>query len=208
MFFSLNAIYSNSLSGNLAITCCSELSQKVQEQCPISKWFPSEGSSRAKNVAIGIIVGLGAFLAVSAIVYVLETNCSWFSVSQDAIQIFSIFKNVHPFLDLAWKGLFRGVVVLAGPVLEELLFRGYLNDKIEQCQGEEQTTLKKVIRIALVSILFGACHLSPFQNTISNVVIFCTTTALGFVFVMLKEKRKDLIAPIAAHIIYNLALTI
>lgn len=187
---------------------CLESGAVLREQFPVDAWFPTEGCEKVKNIAIGILVGLGAFMAMTALFYVLEAHCSWFSVSQDAIKIFDIFKNVHPLLDVAWRGLWRGFVVLAGPVLEEVLFRGVLNDKIEKCMGEEQTLAKKATRIALVAIIFGLCHLSPFQNTVSNLVILGATTALGVAFGILKETRKDLTAPIAAHIVFNLAATI
>jgi membrane protease YdiL (CAAX protease family) len=185
-----------------------ENKQSIQQLFPIHQWFPNEGFSKVIEIAIGLIVGLGAFLAMSSIFYTLENRCSGFSVSQDAQEIFNLFKNAHPFLDLAWKGVWRGYVVLGGPVLEEMLFRGALNNEIKKCQRQFQMTLHKVIRIALGSLLFGACHLSPFQNIVTNLTIGATCTVLGVVLALLKEKRKDLTAPIAAHIIINLAGTL
>lgn len=183
-------------------------SVRLKEFSPSDKWIPDERIEKVKSIAIGIIVGLCVFVAMASLFYVLEKHCTWFSVSQDAMKIFNIFKDVHPILDVAWKGVWRGFVVLGSPIFEEVLFRGILNDGIERRHGEKQTLIEKIIRIALVSIIFGACHLSPFQNTVSNLVIFGATTGLGVVLALLREKRKDLVAPIAAHIIYNLAATL
>lgn len=186
----------------MSTACCS-----INKNCPIDQWFPTTGSEKAKNIAIGIIAGLGCFFVVSGIIYVIQTHCTWFSLSQDAIKIFDLFKNAHPLIHFGWRAIWRGYVVLAGPLIEELIFRGFGHDKVKECQ-EKETTMKKVIRIAIVSLIFGACHLSPFQNGMSNLVIFGVTTLIGVVLSILKEQRKDLSAPLAAHIMYNLAATI
>ncbi len=182
--------------------------EAFHDMLPINNWFPSEGCARAKNVAIGIIVGIGLFLAAGAVFHTLQTHYSWFSISQETIQIFNVFQNAHPLMDFAWRGLWRGYVVIGAPVLEEIMFRGLLNDKIELCQGEHPSRIKKIARIALVALIFGAMHLSPFQSSLTNFVLLSLTTTLGVAFGILRETRKDLSAPIAAHVMFNLAMTL
>jgi membrane protease YdiL (CAAX protease family) len=190
------------------VTCCENnpLCFYLREKAPLDEWFPKDRTEQIKSFAIGIIIGLVAFLAVSGIFYLIQCYYPNFSISQDAIKIFTLFKDVHPFLDITWKAVMIVYVVIIGPALEEILFRGILNEMFKNKKEEgEESTCKKVMRVALVSLVFGACHLSPFQDPLSNLVIFVVTGVLGFILGMLKEQQNNLIAPTAAHMVFNLA---
>ncbi|MFN0064887.1 MAG: lysostaphin resistance A-like protein [Chlamydiales bacterium] len=186
---------------NLRICCC---------DCNIPPiiWYPNTTKEKGKSVAIGILVALVAFTAITAISYAIQQKYPHFKPSQDAIKIFNLFKNKHPILNTVWRATWRIFVVLIGPFLEEVLFRGVLAGKIKKWQGEVDSTVKKVIRVVVVGIIFGAMHLSPFQSGMSNLLIFGVTSGLGIVFMVIKEWRKDLLTPITAHIAYNLMATL
>jgi membrane protease YdiL (CAAX protease family) len=142
-------------------------------------------------------------LATTAFMAAIVTYFPNIQFAQDALELFQLFKNAHPVLNIVWKGVWSSYVAVLGPTIEEVVFRGLLNDGVQYVQGLPQTTLKKVMRIALCSLIFGACHLSPFQNMPSNIIILGVTTTMGFVLVLLREQRKDLTAPIATHITHN-----
>ena len=85
--------------------------------------------------------------------------------------------------------------VLAAPLLEEWIFRGFI-----------QTYLKSKIgffkSLICSSFIFALFHLSPAQGVGNFTLVFSLFTFalyLGFLY----EKRKSLIAPIALHMTFN-----
>lgn len=86
------------------------------------------------------------------------------------------------------------IIVLA-PLVEEILFRGFLQSFIRQHLGNKQA-------IFITSVLFAFFHYSPEQG-IANLTIvgslFVFSLFLGFVY----EKRGSLWSPIALHSLFN-----
>lgn|GEM_PF-6165405 len=175
--------------------------------CSSIVWAPASTSGRVKSIAIGIFAGLLAFGLITGLHYVLSRRFPQIKFSQDAQRLFNLFKKVHPVLDMIWRAVWRIFVVFLGPVLEEAFFRGFLNEKIKEWTGDKGFA-RKVLRVAVVALLFGVAHLSPFQNRISNLLVFGVTAPLGLVFGLIREARKDLLSPAVAHITYNLAATL
>lgn len=193
----------------MSISCCDSFCERTDEIKSTLVFASDERSQKIKSIAIGVLVGLASFLVVTGVIYALQKHVPGFRISQDAVKIFNLFKNIHPVLHIFWRVVWRGFIVLGAPIVEEFLFRGMLLEGIKKCQGERAASIiHKIIRIALVSLIFGVCHLSPFQNTLSNLVIFGMTTVLGVALTLLKEYRKDLLAPVTAHMIYNLGATL
>jgi hypothetical protein len=83
--------------------------------------------------------------------------------------------------------LFVTIAVIA-PVLEEVLFRGYLQTSLMQ-------HMKPWLAILVASATFGAVHLQPFA--------FPVLTALGAVFGYLYHKTGSLKVNIILHVINN-----
>lgn len=91
---------------------------------------------------------------------------------------------------LSWQGNFLGFVslVILAPLLEELLFRGYLLQAWARKWGLR-------IGVLLSSVLFGALH----PDTLA-------AAFTGFCLAILYLKTQSLWAPIVAHSIFNLAV--
>ena len=91
---------------------------------------------------------------------------------------------------MSWGGrLTLGVIaVLLAPVAEEALFRGILYPAIKQTGHP---------RLALwgSSLLFAAVHM--------NAVSFVPLALLALVLTLLYERTDNLLAPIAAHVLFN-----
>ena len=84
--------------------------------------------------------------------------------------------------------LFFGM--LAAPVIEEILFRGFL-------QSAARTAFGKLKAILISGSLFALIHL--------NVHVFLQIFILGLLLAYLFEKTESLIAPITVHICHNTA---
>lgn len=93
-------------------------------------------------------------------------------------------------LSVSWAGRFAmgATAVLLAPVAEEMMFRGILYPVIKQAGYP---------RLALwgTSLLFAAVHL--------NAVTFLPLTVLALVLTALYERTNNLLAPIAAHLLFN-----
>jgi hypothetical protein len=86
------------------------------------------------------------------------------------------------------------IVVLA-PVLEEILFRGFLQSFIKKHLGAK-------VAIALTSLCFSFFHYSPEQG-ISNLSIIGSLFALSLFVGFVYEKQGALSAPIFLHASFN-----
>lgn len=92
---------------------------------------------------------------------------------------------------ISWwdRGALGFVTIVLAPVAEEILFRGVVYTWIRQIGFP---------RLALwgTAVLFGLVHL--------NVLIFLPLVALSVVLTMLYVRTGNLLAPIAAHAVFNL----
>ena len=77
---------------------------------------------------------------------------------------------------------------ICGPILEELLFRGVVYNKLKEFN-------KPKIAMILCSVIFGIIH----TNIINGIYAFI----VSFIFIYLYEKYRTLKAPIIMHISLN-----
>lgn len=80
--------------------------------------------------------------------------------------------------------------ILAAPVIEELLFRGFIQPAVRASFG-------KLKAILISGLLFATVHL--------NAYVFLQIFILGLLLSYLFEKTGSLIAPITVHIFHNTA---
>ena len=90
-----------------------------------------------------------------------------------------------------------GLVFIA-PIVEEFLFRGFLNNLL---RGKVNT----FIRMSIVSILFAALH---FPTYIHNWIQFIAYLILAIVLFLVYERRRSLFDAILLHSLYNGLLVI
>lgn len=90
-------------------------------------------------------------------------------------------------------------VILIVPMIEELLFRGFLQTYLKQVFGRS-------LAIVLTSIIFAGFHFADkqgFENLMILGALFVLSCYLGFI----RERQQSLLAPIALHGTFN-AVTI
>lgn len=94
------------------------------------------------------------------------------------------------FLDLAnRKGVFSFMaIVIAAPVIEELIFRGIMLDGLLRRYSPRKS-------IVLSSVLFGLCHLNPWQ--------FISATVVGLFSGWVYYKTRKLTLSITIHAVNN-----
>ncbi len=86
-------------------------------------------------------------------------------------------------------------IVIFAPLVEEILFRGFLQSFIRKHLGNYQA-------IVITSLLFSFFHYSPEQGIANMTIIaslFVFSLFLGFIY----EKRGSLLAPMTLHALFN-----
>ncbi|MDA0374994.1 MAG: CPBP family intramembrane metalloprotease [Planctomycetota bacterium] len=99
----------------------------------------------------------------------------------------SYFADAEP--GFAWIGVLAAVCVV-GPVLEELIFRGFLLEGLAARHGVP-------IAVSVSSVLFGLVHVG------AGTVLILPISALGALFAWLRLRHGGLLAPILAHVAHN-----
>jgi len=88
-------------------------------------------------------------------------------------------------------------ILIIGPVTEELLFRGFLQNYLKGY-------LNRIGAILLASFLFALFHFSPAQS-IGNIPILASLFAFSFFLGYVYEKRASLFSSIGLHMAFNAA---
>lgn len=87
--------------------------------------------------------------------------------------------------------IYLGVVtIILAPIAEEFLFRGILYTAVLQYQG-------RTLALVANSLLFGLIH--------SNLLTLVPLIVMAVILTILYEKTRNLLAPMAAHSLFNLA---
>jgi membrane protease YdiL (CAAX protease family) len=150
----------------------------------------------AREIVAGFLGGL-------ALVAVLVYGFGW--ILTRLLEAISSGKHVSAPRQLP-TGLEDGATWLAGflvlaaaPVCEELFFRGLLFKGL-------RTRLRFAFAGSISAILFGLAHLDeaipgPWQGAVLLVGVL---TLVGFALAFIYERRRTIVAPVAAHLAFNL----
>lgn len=110
------------------------------------------------------------------------------------------------------------IATVIAPVVEEILFRGFIQERIEDVsflvgryihQIPVGTTEK--IALATQAVFFGLSHLPGNQiigSLFDKVIVFSTVTFSGYYYGMAKNKDQSLLPSIALHALQNITLTL
>ncbi|MBT5707802.1 MAG: CPBP family intramembrane metalloprotease [Verrucomicrobia bacterium] len=98
-----------------------------------------------------------------------------------------MLRESHSLARLAYMGL---VTIVLAPVAEEILFRGILFTSVLQFKG-------RWVAVVSNSLLFGLIH--------SNLLTLVPLIVMAVMLTLLYERTRNLLAPIVAHSLFNLA---
>lgn len=144
-----------------------------------------------RNWKSDIIIGLKHYLIVLPVIIiagiVVDFVLRMFGIAPEQQDIINKILNEDSLGVLAFMFFFG---MLAAPVVEELLFRGFL-------QSAVRTTFGKLKAILISGFLFALIHL--------NAHVFLQIFILGLLLAYLFEKTGSLIAPITVHVCHNTA---
>lgn len=138
-----------------------------------------------QNLFFGVL-GYVSFLPVlTAVIFISYILGSYFNIKPETQPFFDMFieeKRLSVLICLAF------LVIIIGPVVEEVFFRGFLYSALKKKSGV-------FVSMFLTSFIFAALHM----NTIGFLPIF----ALAFILVYMFEKTRSLIVSIVIHSLHN-----
>lgn len=156
-------------------------------------------STSVYEMSVGII---SAVAAVPVLDYLETKVCEWmtnmqFDISslQDVVYLWEMIQGISsPIIQVATKVSFLFYVVILGPIIEEVLCRGFFNGWLKNQFIENgydlSEPLVKALYLGIAGVFFGALHLSPFQGW-ANVPIFVMTSIGGVLLSMLKDEETN-----------------
>jgi membrane protease YdiL (CAAX protease family) len=185
-------------------------------------------------------LGLGVALATSSITWISEKwrahPSDWFSIDKidrkTLLMNLTIYFCIYPMcVGLFYSALglpaqfvaqeilafnprviFHGVVL--GPIVEEILFRGFLQERIEDLTylfnryvHPISTTVQNSISCVVQALVFGAFHTQGSQvlgGLVDKIFIFSTTAFSGFYFGWQKSRDHSIFSPIILHSSQNI----
>jgi uncharacterized protein len=149
------------------------------------EWLTGHAPRSAWKVgAAGLGAALGGFVLVNIVVVIVTALTGTEPPQQDVFELLS-----DPLL--AW--VIGATAVLAAPVIEEIVFRGVMMDVFERWWGWWGAAIVQ-------AAIFSAVHI----ETLSSATMFLSLAMLGFIFAWLRRVTGSLVAPIAAHLVFNL----
>lgn len=141
------------------------------------------GGWRAGDAAIGLAVGFGTMLLSAAIILL-----TMFLVEQVTGERPGTDNPLDTFPDV-WLVPIGLVAVILAPVCEEIAFRGFLFAGLRRAMRFRWAALAS-------GALFGLAHADPIR--------FVGLSVTGMLLAGLYERRRTLVAPMAAHFTVNL----
>jgi membrane protease YdiL (CAAX protease family) len=102
-------------------------------------------------------------------------------------------KDVMVFPSLFWSSVI--LIISVVPILEEVLFRGFLHEWLVRLFGVKAAIL-------LTASTFALFHFSTSQGA-DNVELIISLFVLGCFLSFLKERQRSLWAPIGLHSVFN-----
>jgi membrane protease YdiL (CAAX protease family) len=153
--------------------------------------WPARGAW-AKEIGVGALLGVAVRLAsgiVAAVVVAILRGAS-----DEAVRLPEQVSS-----DLTGWGLisFAIFAVIAAPVLEEFVFRGLLFRSIADRHGFWPGALAS-------GLAFGAFHLLTPGSQLDVLALGITHVGTGIGLAWIYQRRRNLLAPIAGHAVFNL----
>ena len=136
-------------------------------------------------------LGVGVALVVLPVTYGLQAGCAW--LLEQVGVVATTQRSVEMLVNdpsLLSRGLIATFAVGLAPVVEETLFRGLLFPTVRDLGWPRAALWGQ-------AVLFGAIH--------ANAAAFLPLTLFGATLAWLYVRTGNLLAPIAAHAVFNLA---
>lgn len=180
----LSAVFSSAI----ALALIGKAARKFSDQ----GFFSNVGLRRGNRPVVQVVVIpvlAGLLLACLSTVVIFAREI------QPSTPLYEILEATD---SLVLMGIFLILAVLAAPLIEEIIFRGYFFHVISQVKGER-------FAIGLISLVFGFLHMGQYWGDWAAIgMVF----VLGFVLTLVRARTQTTLASAAMHYAYNAGVTV
>lgn len=152
------------------------------------------------KIALGLLAWFPTIFLENILGNCIHSLFTYFNLPLSGAQDVGLLLSSGGLAGLIW--IFLACVF--APVTEEILFRGYLQDLLQD--KENPSSWSRFVTAVKTNAVFGAVHISPFQGWY-NIPIFVTLFCMGMSMSLLKEISGDLWAPVTCHMANNMIAT-
>ena len=138
----------------------------------------------SQNLDKAFLWGILSAIVIFIIIFVMEVALIQIGIKPQDLSNFPELQKLF-----SWPTLF--FLIAIQPIGEEIFFRGFLYDKIENYAGGE-------FAVVITAVLFGIAHMS-YGKEIPVIMIILMGLVLGFIV----YKTRNLYSSIIAHIVFN-----
>lgn len=165
---------------------------------------------------IAAVIVLGVMVAIIMPLYIITPLCPMHFIDGTLEMAYDLIENVWLMPIVVW--LIMGTFWVYS---EEIFFRGFLNDAIEDLLGIEEVekknltlSKKRIGGITIVSLAFGFCHLSMIwaplymwgvveMDVVFTIIVILGLSGVGFAIGILRTKTDSLFPAILCHSLGN-----
>lgn len=175
-------------------------------------WLSPDDFRRRLAAVIFIWAPATIFIAaiVNAIVRRAITTFLIFNDKADSSQLPNQLEHKKAIKTAVEKGQEKSLYTefcIIGPIVEEILFRGFLMDVLFYAQSKwnlktVDSANSKAARIGLQALIFGTMHYIPSQK-LSNYSVVATTAVFGICCGYIQEKTSNIALPWITHAAQN-----
>ncbi len=181
-------LLSAGFSSAIALILITRASQKFSDRGFLYNVGLRKGErSNVKVFVVPALVGLFFAIVSLAIIWLRH------------VQPVTPLSEVIEATDSAWLFMaFLTMAILAAPLIEEIIFRGYFFHVISQAKGERSA-------IYVISLAFALLHVGQYWGDWAAIVM---VMLLGFALTILRAKSGTTLASIVTHYVYNAGVTL
>lgn len=139
----------------------------------------------SQNIDKAFLWGLLSAVVIFFVIFVIEVALIQFGIKPQDLSNFPELQKLF-----SWPTMF--FLVAIQPIGEEIYFRGFLFDKIENFAGG-------AFAVVITAVLFGIAHMS-YGKEIPVIMIILMGLVLGYIV----YKTRNLYSSIIAHIAFNI----
>lgn len=167
----------------------------LPQRTRLSVWRQSGWNGLVRNLMVGIVVWPVCYPIVVAIDQVMSILVQWLQLPVAHHEQLAV-GALKKILDFPWLvAALTFLIVFIVPVIEEMLFRGFLQTWLKSALGRNRAIL-------VASLLFASFHFSwsqGFDNLELLLSLFVLSCFLGYVY----ERQQSLWASIGLHATFN-----
>ena len=171
-------------------------------------WLKPTGGRLAKTISLGVLVAFACLVVMQAGALSLKAIGINVQSSDAGMSVESIIAWAMRSGSVSWLWVLLLILVVgvAGPIAEELVFRGLIgktivNSDVLRGANGERSWWQSLLVYLLSGLFFGLVHMTGL--TVSSMATVLLMTVFGALLTWLATRGRSLAGSIACHVVFN-----